>query len=619
MELNEFLQNPFNPQQDKEAVELEETIRAMEESRQTYSQKCYINDAFMDGEHFVGYNRTTGRLEKEKTMGGAPVRVIHKGRRKLIQLVDIITSDELRWVAKPTPNENGEFDEQSLQNAQNTNDFLSDVFNRLDVEIKVRAGVYDATKSPYSFYWASYNEVEDTFEIENLEFYDVLCDAHVTQYNINDSSILARLFMQEESKLKANPEYTIKGQLQIDRRWSSNEWKNIRMEEQYFHVPTYRKPVSCAEVYKRIYMDEKLRNKLRESYAWVDEVEDGQAILYRCVLAGGQIIHKKYFPYSRYPGVPYKIDSGKLLSPAPVERIIPANKSLDSQISRQEQYVSEVAVGRVKKHKTAKIYRMNNKHGSFWEWEGAPEYEPKIEPIPSLPATVMQVQQNTERFIDEETVYGSQAANVVAGGRGAEALESLRSTDVQSAATPRKNFAYAMQELAEIILMLADYHLDHEYVVTKESGENEYNSFSVIGSRFANTEAFAEAYPEDYQGVRPTVLSSSQKVTVQLESGMAHTARAKQDLLMQLASMGAISTKTLLTHLKAVGNVSQELRQMQVEQSKSMLETDDFKVLPPQIQETIIRILQEMQVTMPMDATKSIGSVKRGDVQSSQM
>jgi hypothetical protein len=604
---------------DEKAVKLQDKIESLRKSREKYEQKCYINDAFMDGEHFMGFNRSTGRLEKEKAPRGMANRIIHKGYRKMVEMKSTIVADDPKWLTHPQPSEDGSYSQDQLDEAMKVSDWLMDIFTRKKVDQTIDDGVFYATKHPYSVWWADYDPIEDEFTVNMHDFYDVLCDANID--DIQDSTVVVKQFVREKPEVLANPLYTIKDakQITVDKRWAASTWKNNRMEDKYSIINDFREPVICSETWQRVVVSADSRKeilKANKENSWINEndqegnykIKDGQKVMYICTLAGGTIVRESYAPFHMYPCTAMHIPDGPLLQPAPVERIISANKSLDIQVSRQEQYVAEVAVGRVKKHKDVKVHRMTNEHGSYWEWEGPIELEPKVEPIPSLPATVMQVQSNTERYIDESSVYGSSITSVMHGGRGANLAEQLKGTDVQAMQSGRKHLATCLEQLAEALLMLADWNLDHPQAVAKGNDAKSYKDFTVIGARYAQTDMFQQAYGASK--LKPTVIDAGTKVTVSIESGLAYTQQAKQDLLMNLASMGALSVQSLLTLMKVSGNVSEELRMIMQEQGKSMIYADDFKALNPETQMSIIEELQKLNISMPLQP-KPIGTVKR--------
>lgn len=602
------------PQDEADQVkDLEERIAGLVKSRQRNDARTYVNGAFMDGDHFTQFDRATGRLQTEKAPRGTVNRVVQKGYKKMVEMKNTILSDDPRWQAHPEPDgQDGSFSQQAMTDATNISDWLTDIATRKQVLKKRDDMIFNATWQPYTAIGAFYNEQTQEYDVLTWEFFDILVEPFVSTFE--DSGILVIQSMRERSKITANPQYSNTDGMKEEKRWAANDWQNDRLREKYGSAITLQHPVKMFEVFEKCIVTDDLKKavkKLDKKNNWIDDIDNGQTVLYFCTLAGGRLIREVYLPYHRYPIVAYHIPDGPLLGPAPLERIIALNKSYDVQMSRKEQYVNQVAAGRVLKHKNTKILRMTNAHGDMLEWDGDPSMPPTIPQIPDLPAVVQMVAADTERLMAELSVTGSDVMGMIhgSGGRGAQIIEAMKGLDISSMATARKNLAYTLEQLAEILLMLADWHQHAVSTVTKQDESGTPKSFKVIGGRYAATTAFKTAFPDPTS--RPTVLSSETKVTVSIESGMAYTQEGKWNILQNLASMGAISVQTLLSTLKVSGNVSQELRQMMMESGQTMLSSQDFQALDPDKQAQILQWLQQANISMPVTPRQSIGTVKK--------
>ena len=95
----------------------------------------------------------------------------------------------------------------------------------------------------------------------------------------------------------------------------------------------------------------------------------------------------------------------------------------------------------------------------------------------------------------------------------------------------------------------------------------------------------------------PTVLKQSYRIKCTIENGLSYTEEGKRDTLRELFQGGIIDKRTLLEGFK-FGNIEELMDRTNAESGVSMIDTPDFGILPPELQQTIVQYLAQPDVAL---------------------
>lgn len=643
---------------DPEVGDLEEKVNRLVESRRRYERQWYLNENFYHNKHHMIVNRVTGTVERMRAQPGQVYRPIPIAKKKVDDMATVILGAGLRWKGKASLNDQGQIDDVTTYAAKRTNDWLQHFFEENDLRQKQADLVTNALKMPYSYWWFGYDPVEDEFTCDNGDAFDILFDADLTLENFQLSSMVARRFRLDLKKVKANPYYENTDDLKEEDKWSASEAKERISSEQY---GIHKGGVLLTEIWEKDSLTEDLAKQIiryenqkgyfdpnekepgpaqpitddqgnpvtdqngqmmmqpgkpQKTTHWVESLPIGSTVMCISTISQGKLLRRDYCPFNLYPCALYSPYTGKLNRPAVIEMLMPTNKSYDSLIADLEMWMHLINRGRRLEHANTNVTRKSDELGEVIKWSGPAE--PKYENPPAPPQILLATIQTLDRIMNTTTVYGSEASMYAQGGRGYKTMEAIKAMDSQSMSIPTLNLATFMQNAGQVLLMLADYYLDHKktiYKSNKKTGEADY--FDIIGKRAAKTLAFQMRYgnvtdPQD----RPVIIDASMKVTVEVESALAYTEEAKKDFFMQLLSNQAITPQFVLEQLiddnDAVAAELDRLQQKQNEQNPSMIDTPDFQNIDPSIQQMAVQDAQNKNLSMPRSIqTKQGGSVKK--------
>lgn len=555
------------------AGKINELFEACSKARQNYEFRWYLCDKFYEGEHFPSrLNYTTGRLERVQFPKGLKPRPIPRAKKIIDSLANLVLFEDPRWVVYPanlTPEEkeNPEILEKIYDNVRAINQFFQDAWHYLRIKDKARELVYLAAKYNVGFLEIGIDENGALF-LDTYEPYDIYIPPDIK--DLKEASFLIKVVRKTIKSLKdakdfdGNPLYDQEAvaALKPDYKYSASEYKHIRYAEKFSMKPELR--------------DEDIAQVLVKE-AWLKET-DGWRLITECQ---GKILRDTFVDYVNLPFVAYKFNEGLLYQTSLFEDLIPLNKALDILVALGEHYTRTMTIGKYLKYKGDKVERLLDEHGEFIEYEGARPPEPL--PIQGLPASYFNLLGLIMSLMEERGAAIISFGKVPKGVKAWRAIESLKASEITNLNTPIKLFEKTLEELAERILDIGYRSFLEPYTIWKIE-EGKPAPYQIVSAQVAGK--YPKAIP----------ISTNYKVKVEIESGIAFTEEGKRMIIIELAKAGLIPPETLLDILQ-FGNtqeIIEKLRNWQRAQkgmTVSIVDTPEWKILPPELREAILKVL----------------------------
>lgn len=533
------------------ASAIEDFVRVADFKRKSWERRWYDNNFFDDGFHYRMVSRTTGKVidlsNSRQALG--PNRSIPKASRQIRGIANLLTSVEPRPVVYPRKiNRNNYPEEQDPQTgaktspmydvaveeatrkAQNIGHWIGTKWDNLNLEQKVTLAIILAAKNSVAWVQVYPDPVKEDVCINVYDAFDVYCQGELT--DSEESPMLVKACPKLISDLKANENYD-EGQLaQInpDNKYASSEVKEAYMQSRFGKGAPSDSTATLIlkEAYIKEHVNEWNRDQINEDLGERSkEFKKGDVVIRQVFEAGGIWLRDKYIPMKRYPLVPLTLEPGPIYQVPLIERFIPANKSLDTTMSRVERWLNTMVVGAWMTRKGDNFEITNRAGGQVIEYELSKPEQADIQP---LPEAVWNYIQELTKIIDEQGAPTAALNQIPQGIRSGVAIESLKATEYANLRIPTKQLRVFVKEITKRMIDIAAYNL-----VTPETMEildenNKPTYFDIVG--YAGKEArtkIKQELPKDTVVIDPDTI-----VDIQIESGMGFTEQGRREVMLQI-------------------------------------------------------------------------------------
>lgn len=533
---------------DKMPQMMEDLQRLAEGQRKNRARHWYDNNFFDDGYHFRFISRTTDRIVDltEKASLYAPRRAIPKASRQIRGMANLVLSQDFIPIVRPektTPYSyeggmQGEGFQQAFNEAKTvakrSGHWLEEEWKNQDMDIKLAQMVLLTLKHGISYMQVWPDAVDEAIRTQVYDAFDIYLVGNLT--SIYDSPFIGKIVPKTIKELKANENYDQDQLKKInpDNRYASDEIKEAYLASKYGKAgrsSDASATLLLKEFFIKEYLNDDNTSRIRKQKNGGDLLKDrkkGDPII-RQVFSAGQIwLRDEYVDLPDYPFVDFRWEPGPIYQPAPMERFIHANKSLDSIVSRIERFIHTMHVGVWQKRRGENFSIKNVAGGLVQEYDTQPATQMQMA---NFPASGWQLVGLLESFIEEQGVTTSALGKVPKGVKAWGAIESLKASEFSNLYIAIKQLKLAIRGISEKMFDIADKHfVTPQTVMRLEKGEPDY--FDIIGQHGIDArEEIKEGPPE---GAIP--IKKEYKVDIEIESGLGYTGEGKKGRAMELAN-----------------------------------------------------------------------------------
>ncbi len=255
----------------------------------------------------------------------------------------------------------------------------------------------------------------------------------------------------------------------------------------------------------------------------------GDPIIRQIFSAGKVWLRDTYTNLPDYPFVDLRLEPGPIYGVPQIERFIPANKSLDSIISRVERFIHTMNVG-VWTQREGENFQLSNVAGGLVaKYKSTPPQQMNLATMTNTPFAMMDV---LTSLIEEQGVTTSALGKLPKGVKAGIAIESLKASEFANLFIPIKQIKKTIQTISEKMLDIADSHfINRQTIMRLEKGEPDY--FDIIGQ--AGIDARKDIDEADnLENVIP--IKKEYKVDIEVQSGLGYTEEGKKAAMMEIAN-----------------------------------------------------------------------------------
>lgn len=495
----------------------------------------YINDRFVNGDHWIVYNKTLNKVQTIPVAQGEVRRTVNKIRSQLRGIKNFIKRSQPRWEVHPN-----DVSDEAYKEAAAKNKILQNIYRTKHIRNSLTDLIMNGLKYSAGFLEGGIvkngNKEEISFWVDSS--YDILPDPYAK--NINDARFVFKTFVKPVDSIKNNKSYKITSENITDNKSAASEYKNILEKERMNTSGAVGNEALETAVVKELWIK------------WNDEQGNTRV---RVLTVIGDNLARVYDPkYRRLPFFAYapEKNEGSIFGMPWIKDLISINKSLDKTASQVEAYIQRMLAGKYLIKKGVEVSMITDRGSEKIYYKGnVPPKQMDLQPLPSTPFTFMN---DTERWLEElggvrEASLG-RAAGSLQSGKG---IEALQSADAGTVAEPIENLEDLLAEAGAFALdLIADYTIASESIVEEDE------KIKFIG----NVEA---ANLED-----TIKISGGDEVKVVIVPEISYSEEAKREWVMRLAEAQLIDPKTLLEQFKFtnISDIIERVEKMNEEKFK---------------------------------------------------
>ena len=529
---------------DKDHIKLKGTLNkqwnSAREPRKTIDWRWFIYDLFVAGDHYARFDKNTEQILTTPRQKGKPQITINKVYTTLRGVRNFVLRN--RPKAEVTPFDLDVEDEESVEEIQKLNLYLSYLHDTLNLRRKLKATVWHALKYSVGFWkviWDEDAEDEGEIEVSVVDPYDLYWDN--TARTPEEARYVILAVKRNVEDLKEDPKYNFEGVLQGDSDIAASALKGRLLMNQK-GVATYGKDKDDKSVIVR-------------EHWWREKKKGEKDKIMLAAIAGTTVIREpedtglSRFPFFRLQS---DVEPLSMYGMGWVKNLISPNKQLNRLESQVAEYNDIMNRGKWIADKGAGVRVINNENGQIIEKKRA--FEVTQAPIAPLSAAIFQQIENVNRYIEDiGGAHDASFGRIPPGAKSGKALEALQVGDANNMSEVIENVEEFLEDVYEYILEIASdkYQTIKRIIPVTSVGEREL--VELIGEN------------ADNQPDTATVIKKKNIVDVKITSWLAHTAEARRETLKELYDMQAIDKETLLEGY-SIGNVSDVIKKTKEEQ-----------------------------------------------------
>jgi len=593
---------------------VDELVQNEARKRQAFERRWYDNNFFDDGFHFRYVSRETGKIVdlNNKRKGGDPLRAIPKASRQIRGVTNLLAGPHYVPVVYPEKVTIRNYprsvqDPQTGQvmypdyeltkklakiHAQKVGNWIEKEFENQGIGEKTILMLLLAAKHGVSFLKIYPDSTEEKICSVVSDAFDVYLQGDVQDEQ--ESPFITFTKQELISRIKAN-KYFDEEQLAMitpDNKYASSEIKEAYMQTRYGtkFASDYTATLIQKETYFKEYVTEhNMREIVRDLGKKAEKIKKGDEVIRQVFSAGGITLKDTYTTLTKYPLVSFRFEPGAMYQVPFIERFIPANKTLDSIVSRVESYANTMGVGIYQKRKGENYQISNIPGGQMIEYQSQPLMQMSIAPLPNFMFNLIEL---LEKFIEEQGAATASLGQLPQGVRSGVAIESLKATEYANLQIATGQLKKTIKNIATSMIDIgAENFIEPQTVMMLEKGEPKY--FDIIGEE--GVETFKKVNDEDALDSL-IVLKKNQHIDIEIESGLGFTQEGKKQTMQQISEF--------FLQLAQIGYIKPEVMKLVIEKLLEVYQfgsTQEFlDVLDSSMQETGIgeEDIQKMKVAM---------------------
>lgn len=624
-------------------------MQSAKETRYTFERKWYDSNFFYDGYHFRYLSRTQNKIIdlSEGNSIYQPMRAIPKASRQLNGIVNLLTANDFlpviypervnkaayppipgqdpntgQQVMQPNPELKAAMDE-AKRIAKLSGHWLMEEWKNQTLAEKVAYMVLLTGKHFVSYMQIWPDAVKEKINTKVYDAFDVYLLGDLDE--LEEQPFIGKGTPKLITEMMANEMFDLDKRMQLhpDNKMASSEIKEAYMNAR-FGKGLRTGDASATLIQKEFFILEHLDkfnfDRIKQQKNAGDILKDrkeGDPVIRHCWVGGNVPLYECYEDLSSYPWVEYRMEPGAMYGTPMIERFIPANKSLDTIVSRMERYTNTMPLGVMVERQGEDSQITNVAGGQVVKYKVTP---PRFETQAPLPNFIFNLVEMFGSYIDEQGVSLSTLNKIPQGVKAASAIESLKESEYSNLAMSQRRLKLTVKKIAEKFLDLADrFFVTPQTFTLMEKGEPTY--FDIVGK--AGVEGRKQLHIDDLsEDVVP--ISKEMRVDIEVQTGMAYTREGQKEaasklaeLMTQWVQLGIIPPQALQSFVETLlesfqyGPVADFMSTMEEFGQQGSLSDQQIEAMKV----AVLEVLKDASVVGPKADEKLVDSTKLGVVE----
>ena len=545
MKLQEYLDKKLSEDEKQQVITtVDEYFVASQEKMRKHHREWYLIDRFLDGDHWVVFNKLTNSIQSLPVSSGEIRRTINLADTQIRSVKNFITKNAVRMEVHPRG-------DVSKEKAEVGHDIAQYYYETCRLKMAQDDIVDEALKHFIGYFVIGLGDTNrdniPDITVAVRSSYDIYPSPESTDITIEKCRYVFDTRSEYIDDIKDNKEYDL---INKDTKFESETDTNVsEYKAKLDRDRETKQPQKSKDLDKITVKD--LYFRYRDDTKW----KVGQI-----TAAGKQILKIKKLNTKDYPIVPYRTERkiDQLISKPWVKNIISPNKAADKMCSHIETYILRMLNGKILMKENTTMSRFTDKQGEIIKWKGgtAPENW-RLEPLPSTPFEYLKY---LLRFIEDMGgVHPASLGALPGANQSGRSIEALQAADASNVADPVKNLAYTMTELLYRIFDVLSANTLLEATIKVIDGDKKEKEVKFIGGQPLKESPEVKQIYE--QG--KTMIIEDMDVKVEIVPELAYTEAGRYDKLIELADKKIIPPEVILEELRFsnVGDIIKKLNQ----------------------------------------------------------
>lgn len=525
------------------AQQVESMVQSSVFQRRQIERRWYDNNFFDDGFHFRYVSRETGKIIDlaERSNMNLPQRAIPKASRQIRGIANLLMAPEYQPVVYPyritknnfpDPNDYNQAQQYSKQMAGRIGAWIENEWKQKGMKELMTFMAMLSAKNAISYMQIWPDEFDEKINMKVFDAFDIYLMGNLNF--IEDCPFIIKAIPQPIAKIKANEKFDEEQltKLNPDNRYASSEIKQAYMISRYSTGITTDKAATLIlkESFVKEYLNDNNWSSAVEKSKDTGAMEGkskGDVIMRHIFSCAGIWLRDEYVAIDEYPFVDFRYEPGPIYQVPLIERFIPANKSLDTVMSRVERYANTMVTGTWLKRRGEDLQIANIPGGQVLEYTATPPTQGQIANIPPFLFEFINL---LNGIIEEQGASTAALGNIPNGIRSGVAIESIKATEYANLKIASDQMKNTVRRIAQKMIQIASkYYITPQTVYNLKKGEPDY--FDVIGEAgvIARRNAGIDI-PSDTVSIK-----ADTQVDIQVESGLGFTAEGKKATMQQIS------------------------------------------------------------------------------------
>ena len=545
MKLQEYLEKKELTDEEKKDIisTVNDYFKASQEKMRKHHREWYLIDRFLDGEHWVVYNKLTGQMQTLPVDSGEIRRTINLADIQVRTIKNFINRNAVRMEVHPR----GDI---SKEKAEIGHDIAQYYFETCKLKRGQGDIVDEAIKHFIGYFVIGLGDTNrdnvPDITVDVRSSYNIYPSPEATDITVSKCKYVFDTYTEYIDDIKDDDDNDlINDDTKIESEQTENvsEYKAKLERDRETKQPQVTKSLDHATV-KNLYF------RYKEGTKWkVGQIK----------VAGDTILKVKKLNTKDYPIVAYRTERkiDQLISKPWVKNIIAPNKAVDKMCSHIETYVLKMLNGKILMKQGTTISRFTDKQGEIIKYKGgsAPDNW-RLEPLPSTPFEYMKY---ALRFIEDTGgIHASSLGALPAANQSGKSIEALQAADANNVADPVRNLGYTMTDLLYRIFDILSANTLVAATIKIIDGDKNEKEVKFIGGAPLQESPDAKKVHEE----AGAMIIEDMDVNVEIVPDLAYTEAGRYDKLMELAKEKIIPAETILEELR-FSNVANIVKRLQ--------------------------------------------------------